>query len=131
MTNEERSKLAAEALRGDADRRVRAAVAAAAELDADESIRDKRTGALRIVRILAEAAELRRAADELLASPAPAPLPDLDAALAVAHAEATGQAAELDDPVATGSPNGADAPIMGSTSEDEPADHEVETVLAE
>jgi hypothetical protein len=68
MNDTERSALAAEALRHDAERRVRAAVIAAGELEADESIRDKRTQALRIVRILAEAAELRRVADSLLAA---------------------------------------------------------------
>lgn len=123
--------LAAEALRGDADRRVRAAVVAAAELMADASVKDKRTGALRIVGLLAEAAELRRVADSLVAGGPPEPAPDLDAELALAHAEATGQADTAPLPVAEGSPNGETSPIMGSTSEDEPDDHEVETVLAE
>ena len=73
MTDEERAELARQSLYGEADRRIRAAVAAADELERSDA-RDKRTPALRIVRVLAEAAELRRAGDALaniaLAAPA-------------------------------------------------------------
>lgn len=95
----------AEALEHAAGQRVRASRAAAAELEADTSTPDKRTGAVRITKALATADALEVAARQVRAAIAGEPIPVEEPAPALADDDPpAGPAAP-----ATGGPSPADA----------------------
>lgn len=123
MNDEERRKLVADALTGEADRRIRAGVTAAAELEQERTGgKDIRTSAVRIVRLLAEAAALREQAAAMTAGD------DVEV-----EVQTTLPVEDAEEPapeqVVEGSPPPDEPPIMGDGTEDDPG-ADVEDALA-